>query len=76
MDNVKFLTDFNIQDIVMFIVEDEGLEYDIASDKFYTSDAFEKLNDVDTGLYRESPAYVYELYKSEIKNGKIIQEEQ
>lgn len=76
MDNIKFLTEFNIQDIVTFIVEDEGLEYDIALDKFYNSATFEKLSDSETGLYRESSAYIYELYKSEIKNGKIIQTEQ
>ena len=34
--------------------------------QFYSSQVFEKLNDIDIGLYLESPAYVYELFKSEI----------
>ena len=49
MDKIKFLTEQNIQDIVAFIVEDEGIDYDIAIDKFYSSETFEKLNDSETG---------------------------
>lgn len=76
MDKVKFLTDLNIQEIISFIVVDENIEYDEAIDRFYSSATFEKLSDPDTGLYRESAAYVYTLYKNESKNGKIIQSEQ
>lgn len=76
MDKVKFLTEQNIQDIVAFIVEDEKVDYDKAIDKFYSSKTFEKLNDHSTGLYRESAAYVYELYKNEQINGAIKQNEQ
>lgn len=43
--------------------------------QFYSSQVFEKLNDFDIGLYLESPAYVYELFKSEIALGKIVQNE-
>lgn len=76
MDKVKFLTEQNIQDIVAFIVEDERIDYDKAIDKFYSSETFEKLSDSSTGLYRESAAYVYELYKNEQINGTIKQSEQ
>lgn len=76
MDKVKFLTEQNTQDIVAFIVEDEKIDYDKAIDKFYSSKTFEKLSDSSTGLYRESAAYVYELYKNEQINGAIKQNEQ
>lgn len=76
MDKVKFLTEQNTQDIVAFIVEDEKIDYDKAIDKFYSSKTFEKLSDSSTGLYRESAAYVYELYKNEKINGAIKQNEQ
>ena len=42
---------------------------------FYTSETMEKLCDIDTGLYRESAAYVYDLYKNEAENGRIMQNE-
>lgn len=72
IDNVKFLTELCIQKIIGFIVEDEHIEYDDALHKFYLSETFQKLNDSTTGLYRESAAYIYEIFKSEIKHGKII----
>lgn len=76
MDKIKFLTDLNIQEIIAFLVEDRNIEHDEALDIFYKSTTFEKLADKQTGLYRESAAYVYELFKSELQNGKLISSEQ
>lgn len=41
--------------------------------KLYHSKVFEKVQVPQTGLYRESPAYVYELMKDEFKTGEIVQ---
>lgn len=76
MDRIKFLTDLNIQEIIAFLVEDKNIEYDEALDMFYKSTTFEKLADKQTGLYRESAAYVYELLKNEFKSGELISSEQ
>ena len=43
--------------------------------KFYNSEVFEKLIDEETGLYLESPNYVYDLFKDEMNFGHIIQAE-
>lgn len=43
--------------------------------KFYYSEVFEKLQDVETGLYMQSPAYVYGIFKDEMNFGHIIQAE-
>ncbi len=40
---------------------------------FHNSETFAKLEDFSTGLYIESPAYVYNLLMSELKNGKLVQ---
>jgi hypothetical protein len=45
-------------------------------DIVYNSQIFVKLSDVETGLYIESPSYVYELLKDELNDGVIIQKEQ
>ena len=42
---------------------------------FYESEVFEKLNDPETGLYLESPAYIYDLFRLEKTAGKIVQTE-
>lgn len=73
INQIDFLTELNIQDIVAYIAEDSGIEYDVAIDRFYCSETFLKLTDRETGLYRESAAYIYELYKAEIANGKLTQ---
>ena len=36
-----------------------------AIEQFYTSETFEHLNDIETGLYLEGSAYIYEMLKRE-----------
>ena len=66
-DKSDWLIDSLTKEIAAFIVEDEGLEYDEALRKLYTSTTFEKLSDKETGLYREGAAYVYQYYLEEKK---------
>ena len=65
----------NKYDIVDMISTDQNIEYDEAMNKFYNSEVFEKLIDKETGLYLESPEYVYDLFKDEMNFGHIIQAE-
>ena len=57
------MIEYTIQEVIAYLMEDNGLTMDQAMEKFYLSDTFEKLNDVETGLYLEGSAYIYELYK-------------
>lgn len=66
----------NVREIIGFIVEDKKIEYDEALDSFYKSETFQKLCDELTGLYRESAAYIYELFKTELAKGKLTTTEQ
>ena len=75
MNERKQLIEYSIQSIVEMIAKDQHLEYDDAMNCFYESQVFDKLQDQETGLYLESPAYVYDLYKDEINFGKITQVE-
>lgn len=45
-------------------------------DIVYNSLVFDKLTDVETGLYKESSSYVYMLLRDELNEGALIQEEQ
>ena len=58
----------------MFATE-QDIEYDVAMDKFYNSEVFEKLQDEETGLYLESSDYIYDLFKDEVNFGHIVQAE-
>ena len=57
------------------LATDQNMEYDKAMNKFYNSKVFEKLQDKETGLYLESPEYVYDLFKDEMNFGYIVQAE-
>lgn len=75
MGKIEQLMEYIVQDIINYIVEDLKIEYDKAMGIFYHSETFEKLQDEETGLYLESPAYIYGIFQDERNFGKIVQTE-
>ena len=75
MSKQEQLIEYITSDIVSFIMEEKNISMIEAMQKLYSSETFSKLNDIETGLYVESPTYVYDIYKTEQQNGQIIQEE-
>jgi geranylgeranyl pyrophosphate synthase len=63
------------QDVIAYLMEDQSLDMTEAMRRFYTSETYEKLLDEKTGLYLESSAYVYDLFKDECLNGRVLQNE-
>ena len=57
------MIEMSTQDIIAQIIEEENLSLDEAMKKFYTSVAFEKLSNVETGLYLEGSDYLLEYFK-------------
>lgn len=76
MSDREFLIEANIQDVLKYIIADFDLSITEAMRQFYVSEVFAKLQNQDTGLYLESPAYIYDLYQNEMRNGRLVQEEQ
>lgn len=75
MTKQEQLIEYNIQDIIEYIVQDLGIEYDEAMRLFYDSKTFDRLMDIETGLYLESSAYVYGIFQNERNFGNLIQTE-
>lgn len=71
-NNARYLFEGISADVVRYLVERDGMELPEAISVFHNSETFSKLEDFETGLYIESPAYVYDLLKSELKNGRIV----
>ena len=71
-DKIRFMKDFVTSEVVLCIVEDNSLSVEEAMKEFYNSEVFDRLCDTETGLYRESGGYVYELYKTEKIHGHLI----
>jgi len=73
MNTVKALIEGVTQDLIAYLVEDNKISIDQAVEIVYTSVLFDKLSDPETGLYRESSAYVYSLLKDELEHGTFVQ---
>lgn len=74
MSKKELLAEYITSDLISYIVEDEKIPMLEAMQKLYSSETFSKINDFETGLYLESSPYVYDLYKTEKQNGKLIQD--
>ena len=64
-----------IEYIIADVVDMLSTEYDDGMNRFYNSEVFEKLQDVETGLYLMSSSYVYDLFRDELNFGHIVQAE-
>jgi hypothetical protein len=67
----QYLVDKAIDDITTYLVQDYKLRIDQAIDFIYNSDTYQKLTNPQTGLYVQSPAYIYQLLENEYKTGKL-----
>lgn len=61
----QYLVNHIIDQMAVFLIEDEDLTIDEALHIIYESKAYENLQDIETGLQCYSPSYVYELLKRE-----------
>lgn len=73
MSKQEQLIEFIVQDILYYMQREMGLDWKKAMALFFQSITYEKLMDAETGLYRESSAYVFEIFSDELKFGKLLQ---
>lgn len=66
--------EYEVSEIGEPLLEQLVIEFDIdeetAADKFYLSNTFAKLSDESTELYKKTWQEVYEMFKTELKDGK------
>lgn len=72
LDNkkIEFIINCDVEEIVSLLQEDYDMNVLDAFDTIYNSKIYKKLTDTETGLYIQSPLYIYEYLKEEI--GKPI----
>ena len=75
MKKEQQMMEYMVQDLVEILSEEKSIEFDIAMKTIFDSETYEKLIDPETGLYRESPPYVYGLLQDELEYGHIVQAE-
>lgn len=69
--NARYLFEGISADVVRFLVEKNDMSLAEAISTFHNSETFAKLEDFETGLYIESPSYIYDMLLSELKYGKL-----
>ena len=71
MSSIDYLNECMVRDLTVMLVEDYRISITEALDILYNSETYEKLLNERTGLYFQSPVYVYDFLQLELKNGKL-----
>lgn len=61
-----------VDEMARYLIEDYGTPLADALDIIYNSDTYQKLSDPETGLYEQSPAYIYEYLTKEYLSGCMV----
>ena len=69
---IQLLKDELTTELAGFLVDDYHYTPQEAIDVLYTSETFERLQDNATGLYYQSPGYVYSFLQNELKTARVI----
>ena len=68
----KFLIDTLTKNLVLMVMEEFDYSIPDAMDAVYNSQLYEKILDLETGLYYQSAGYNYELLRNELLTGKVV----
>ena len=71
MNEIDYMIDAMAADLIALLMERKGWDMDKACDVLYNTDTFAKLSDSKTGLFYQSPLYVYSYLDNEILTGKL-----
>ena len=60
-----------MRDLAVMLINKYNISLAEALDILYNSETYEKLQDPSTGLYFQSPVYVFDFLQRELQQGKI-----
>lgn len=67
----KFLIETLTKNLVLKVMEEFGYSITEAMEVVYHSQLYDKILDLETGLYYQSACYNYELLRTELLTGKV-----
>ena len=68
---IQLMKDDLCTELAGYLVDDYHYDPQQAIDVLYTSETFERLQDNATGLYYQSPRYVFSFLQTELQTGKV-----
>lgn len=66
MSEIDYMNECMARDVITMLVEKKNLSIAEAMDVFYNSKTFENLINTETGLYFQSPVYIYDVLNKEL----------
>ena len=70
-EQIQLLKDELTTELAGYLVDDFHYTPEEAIDVLYTSETFERLQDNATGLYYQSPGYVYSFLQNELRTARV-----
>lgn len=67
----EFMVDVLTRELIKLLMERLEVDMKTAFDIFYNSDTYAALNRPESGLFFQSPKYVYSILENEMKTGKM-----
>lgn len=71
MTDFDYMLEGMARDLTVMLMERRKMPMTDALDTLYNSETYEKLSDPRSGLYFQSPGYVYDFLDKEIEYGKM-----
>lgn len=71
MSTIDYMNECNVRDLVLMLMEERGMSLHEAMDAVYNSDTYAKMMLPETGLYFQSPVYIYSYLNKELSTGKM-----
>lgn len=65
------MIEYTTQEVIGYLMEDYKITMEQAMEQFFMSDTFGKLSDIETGLYLDGSAYIYEMLKEKFSVNRI-----
>jgi hypothetical protein len=66
MNRANYLIEANTKDLVLLLMEQQHMDMETALRTLYSSKTYRNLTQPETGLYFQSPQYIYDFLKEEL----------
>lgn len=71
MTDIQYMNECMMRDLVVMLIDKYNVSLAEALDILYNSETYTKLQEPRTGLYFQSPVYVFDFLQRELEHGKI-----
>lgn len=68
---IKIMQEDLAAQLIDMLIKEQNMPMQEALDVFYNSDTYMNLANPQTGLFYQSPGYVFTFFKNELANGKM-----